>query len=122
MDNINKKKTLTQINSLKKAIDKEVKKGNISGSEYKDGYLHGSIRDKKIKCGKKNCKCANGIEFGHGPYPHLQWWEDGKIKTRYLNKKKFPIYEKILRYQKMIRALENQLKKEEEKEKDQNKK
>ena len=61
MDNINKKKILTQINSLKKAIDKEVKKGNISGSEYKDGYLHGSIRDKKIKCGKKNCKCANGI-------------------------------------------------------------
>lgn len=111
MNNIEQKKTLSQINSLKNAIEKEVKTAHITGSEYKDGFLHGSIRMKKIKCGKKNCKCANGVEkYGHGPYAHLQWWENGKIKTRYLNKKKQPVYEKILRYQSMIKALEKKLK------------
>ena len=111
MDNINEKKTIAQITSLQKAIDKEIKNAHITGSEYKDGFLHGSIRMKKIKCGKENCKCANGVEqYGHGPYPHLQWWEDGKIKTRYLNKKKQPVYEKILRYQSMIKALNKKLK------------
>lgn len=108
------KQTKNQIEFLKKDNIRRAKEAKIDGSEFKDGFLHGSIRMKKIKCGKKNCRCFDDVEkFGHGPYPHLQWWEDGKIKTRYLNKKKFPVYSKILNNQIMIKTLEEKIENEE---------
>lgn len=50
---------------------------------------------KLIKCGKSYCRCTKGGDL-HGPYPHLQWWENGKIKTKYLNKKIYPKYKEQL--------------------------
>ena len=52
----------------------------------------GSIVFKWIKCGKPKCHCMAENGEQHGPYPHLQWWEDGKLKTKYLNRKNFKQY------------------------------
>lgn len=48
--------------------------------------LRGAIVYKWICCGKPGCRCVLEGRL-HGPYPHLQWWENGKLKTKYLNKK-----------------------------------
>jgi hypothetical protein len=48
-----------------------------------------SYQLERIKCGKKNCKCAAG-EF-HGPYWYAYWREGGKVKSRYIGKQLKPI-------------------------------
>lgn len=53
--------------------------------------LKGTIVFKWVKCGKSGCRCVTKGEY-HGPYPHLQWWERGKIKTKYINRKIFERY------------------------------
>lgn len=69
--------------------------------------LKGGIFFKYIKCGKPNCRCENGEK--HGPYPHLQWWDGEKIKTKYLNKKNYPIYKRELEKGKLKEELERKL-------------
>ena len=102
---------LQQKKALEHTIKQMIEKEKLGGPEIEEGFLKGQICLKKIRCGKKNCRCANGTkeQFGHGPYPHLQWWEGDKIKTRYLNRKKHPIYEKILYYQKNLKLVNKKI-------------
>ena len=115
MDNINRQENmlLQQKKALEHSIAQLIAKEHLSGPEFEDGFLKGQICLKRIRCGKKNCKCTMGEKetFGHGPYPHLQWWDNGKVKTRYLNRKKYPIYQKILHWQSNLKTVEKNLKK-----------
>lgn len=106
------KMLLQQKEALEHSIEQLIKKENLSGDEFDGKFLKGQICLKRIRCGKKNCKCKTGekSKVGHGPYPHLQYWQDGRIKTKYLNKKKYPIYEKILHYQNNLTMVEKELK------------
>lgn len=86
-----------QINEINKQLaDLDIKK-----------KLKGSIFFKYIKCGKPKCRCISGEK--HGPYPHLQWWDGNKIKTKYLNKKNYPIYKQELEKNKLKDKLERKL-------------
>lgn len=69
----------------------------------------GAIVFKYIRCGKQYCHCMKGGR-PHGPYPHLQWWEKGKIKTKYLNKKNYPTILKELLISKEIKNLKKRQK------------
>ncbi|MHA1952682.1 MAG: DUF6788 family protein [Candidatus Heimdallarchaeaceae archaeon] len=48
--------------------------------------LFGLVSMKHVKCGKKNCKCAHGEKFYHGPYYYLRLEPDYKYR-KYLGKK-----------------------------------
>jgi hypothetical protein len=39
----------------------------------------------RVRCGKENCKCANGQL--HGPYWYAYWTEGGRTKSQYVGKK-----------------------------------
>jgi len=43
-----------------------------------------SLIQRKVQCGKPNCKCAAGNL--HGPYWYLEWMEGTKRKWKYLGK------------------------------------
>jgi hypothetical protein len=38
-----------------------------------------------VRCGKENCRCADGDL--HGPYWYAYWSEQGKTKSQYIGKK-----------------------------------
>lgn len=38
-----------------------------------------------VRCGKKNCHCAEGKP--HGPYWYAYWTEGGRTKSQYIGKK-----------------------------------
>lgn len=44
-----------------------------------------TYRSEMIRCGKKNCPCAEGRL--HGPYWYAYWTEGGKTKSQYVGKK-----------------------------------
>jgi hypothetical protein len=39
----------------------------------------------RVRCGKKNCHCAEGRL--HGPYWYAYWSEGGRTKSQYVGKK-----------------------------------
>jgi hypothetical protein len=43
---------------------------------------HAKIQEKWIRCSKPDC-----YSCPHGPYLQAMWWEDGKVKTKYLGKR-----------------------------------
>lgn len=45
-------------------------------------YLSGAVVEKYRKCGKPNCRCANGTL--HGPYHYRTWREAGKQQWQYI--------------------------------------
>lgn len=67
--------------------------------------LKGAIIYRYIKCGKPKCDCKRGTMYYHGPYPHLEWIEDGKVKTKYLNKQVLQTYEDELAKNKKVKEL-----------------
>jgi hypothetical protein len=44
-----------------------------------------TYRLEKVRCGKENCRCAQGDL--HGPYYYAYWSEEGKTRTQYIGKK-----------------------------------
>lgn len=68
----------------------------------------GIIVFKYIRCGKPNCRCMQGGQ-PHGPYPHLQWWEGKKLRTRYLNRKIYSEFAKEHSESKKAMALQKKL-------------
>jgi hypothetical protein len=46
---------------------------------------HKTYRLERIRCGKENCKCAEGKL--HGPYWYAYWTKNGKTKSQYIGKK-----------------------------------
>lgn len=46
--------------------------------------INKTYRLEKVRCGKKNCRCAHG-EL-HGPYWYAYWTEGGKTRSEYVGK------------------------------------
>jgi len=44
-----------------------------------------TYRLEEVRCGKKNCHCAEGKL--HGPYWYAYWSERGRTKSQYVGKK-----------------------------------
>ncbi|MFW6024871.1 MAG: DUF6788 family protein [Candidatus Woesearchaeota archaeon] len=73
---------------------------NIEGRH--DNGLSGTLIMKAIKCGKPGCKCREG--YLHGPYPHIQYYNDEHVlKTIYIRKKQKEEYEEKLALNKDFR-------------------
>lgn len=45
-----------------------------------------SVRAQYVRCGRPDCSCATGK--GHGPYWYEYWREGGRIRSKYLGKKR----------------------------------
>jgi len=45
----------------------------------------GSVSERRMKCGHKDCRCQHDVQARHGPYYSLTRAEAGKTKSRYLN-------------------------------------
>lgn len=43
-----------------------------------------TFRQERVRCGKANCWCAEGL--GHGPYTYKYWKEDGKLRKEYVKR------------------------------------
>lgn len=77
---------------LHKLIDElESKKCPSSGTKTKHQILKErktiikTYRLEEVRCGKKNCHCAEGRL--HGPYWYAYWTEGGRTKSQYIGKK-----------------------------------
>jgi hypothetical protein len=44
-----------------------------------------TYRLEEVRCGKKNCHCAEGKP--HGPYWYAYWTEGGRTRSQYIGKK-----------------------------------
>jgi hypothetical protein len=44
----------------------------------------GSVSERSMKCGRKECRCQHDPEARHGPYYSLTRVEEGKTRSRYL--------------------------------------
>jgi hypothetical protein len=44
-----------------------------------------TYRLEEVRCGKKNCHCAEGRL--HGPYWYAYWTEGGRTRSQYIGKK-----------------------------------
>ena len=44
-----------------------------------------TIKQEMVRCGKKNCRCAQGGAL-HGPYWYKYWNEGGRTRSKYLGK------------------------------------
>lgn len=44
----------------------------------------GSVSERSMKCGRKECRCQQDPQARHGPYYSLTRVEEGKTKSRYL--------------------------------------
>jgi hypothetical protein len=45
----------------------------------------GSVSERFMKCGHKQCRCHQDTQARHGPYYSLTRMEGGKTRSRYLN-------------------------------------
>jgi len=45
----------------------------------------GSVSERSMKCGRKECRCQNDPDARHGPYFSLTRAEGGKTRSRYLS-------------------------------------
>lgn len=45
----------------------------------------GSVSERSMKCGRKECRCQHDREARHGPYYSLTRMEGGKTRSRYLS-------------------------------------
>ncbi|MHA1252743.1 MAG: DUF6788 family protein [Candidatus Helarchaeota archaeon] len=62
----------------------------------------GILMHEYIRCGKKNCKCYNGGAL-HGPYWYHYYWENGKLKKRYI----CPVRKPNAKFQELYNKIEN---------------
>lgn len=63
--------------------------GKSRGQGVPDLVVNGhaaKVVKKWKKCGKKNCRCAQGDL--HGPYLYLQWREGNRVYQEYLGRAK----------------------------------
>jgi hypothetical protein len=44
----------------------------------------GSVSERSMKCGRKDCRCQEDAQARHGPYYSLTRAEGGKTRSRYL--------------------------------------
>jgi hypothetical protein len=60
----------------------------------------GYIDIKKVKCGKKNCKCSTDLEALHGPYYYYRYWK--LVYNRYRQKRLYITERQAIRIQRAI--------------------
>ena len=75
---------------LHKLIDaEESKKRNRAAAGRQVLAEHKTVnktyRLEEVRCGKKNCHCAEGRL--HGPYWYAYWTEGGRTRSQYIGKK-----------------------------------
>lgn len=46
----------------------------------------GSVSERSMKCGRKECRCHHDPKARHGPYYSLTRVEEGRTRSRYLNR------------------------------------
>jgi len=93
-------KKLEELNTEIIKLEKEIEGKHDNG-------LTGALVEKYIKCGKPGCKCMQG--YRHGPYPHIQYYKDGVLKTIYIKKQKGKEYRQKLEDNKNFRKIIKQL-------------
>lgn len=91
-------------------IENEIEKITEEIMHMENSGIRGYLVLKLVRCGKSQCHCMRGGNL-HGPYPHLQWHdENGKTKTKYINRKKLPeVQKKLMEREKLNKRL-NELK------------
>ncbi|MHA1396980.1 MAG: DUF6788 family protein [Candidatus Heimdallarchaeaceae archaeon] len=72
--------------------------------------IFGLISAKFVKCGKKNCRCARGGKYRHGPYYYLRQEPDFNFR-RYLGKKIPKSIEQKIEIGREIKRLEKEKRK-----------
>lgn len=97
-------KVKEEIHNLEQQLDSM----NYSG-------VHGSIVDRYITCGKDGCKCKKGIK--HGPYPHIQVYDNkNKLHGIYIPKKHYERYVNLIdrnkQYIEIVKSLNKLYKKD----------
>jgi hypothetical protein len=71
-----------------------------------DFVLPGSVVERRMRCGKANCRCRADPPELHGPY--LQWTRrgsDGTTVTRYLSPEQLERYQRWFDNARRLRAL-----------------
>jgi hypothetical protein len=56
-----------------------------SHQSEKKTSVNKTYQSEMVRCGKKNCHCAEGRL--HGPYWYAYWTEGGRTKSQYVDKK-----------------------------------
>jgi hypothetical protein len=75
-----------------------------------DFALQGTVVERRMRCGKANCRCRADPPELHGPY--LQWTRrgaDGKTVTRYLSSEQFERYQEWFDNARRLRSLVSEL-------------
>lgn len=73
---------------IQAAKEAEKRRRRLKRGSEGEGRDNRTYRLVSIRCGKENCKCAQGS--GHGPYWYAFWSEQGKTKSKYIGKKRPP--------------------------------
>jgi hypothetical protein len=82
---------LVELNGLVRQLIQSSKEGEKRRASQKREVVEEKTRDNKtyrlvlIRCGKKGCKCVEGL--GHGPYWYAFWSENGRTRCLYIGKK-----------------------------------
>jgi len=84
----------------------QLRTGYIFNLVHGKPMVHGSSHDVFRRCGKKNCRCAEGKL--HGPFPALSVNKNGKKKIVMIKKSDGPL---ILKESKRYRYFQNTLSK-----------
>ena len=63
--------------------DADAAKSSASSASSRQKKKRVTIRVEYRKCGK-DCRCNGGR--GHGPYRYMYWWENGRLRSRYLGR------------------------------------
>ncbi len=67
-------------------LDNEFSHANrIVIAQHKDGKYFYQLE--KTECGKKPCRCHDGVEYRHGPYWYAYWREGKRIRSVYIGKR-----------------------------------
>lgn len=93
-------RALEQVNAEIKRLEKEIEGMHDNG-------LSGVLVQKYIKCGKEGCRCMQG--YRHGPYPHIQYYHNGVLRTIYIRKKRGEEYEQKLNQNRKFRKTVKEL-------------
>jgi hypothetical protein len=46
--------------------------------------LPGSLHAEYKRCGRATCRCARTDGGSHGPYWYRRWWQEGRLRRRYV--------------------------------------
>ena len=71
--------------------------------------LPGTIIERRIRCGKRGCRCSQDPPQLHGPYHQWTRKVNGKTRTRLLSAAQMARYRSWFENAKLVRSLTNKL-------------